>query len=148
MKVVTAIICMALFVDEGRTYFTKQEALQEVWGESELKVKQYSDHAFYMSKDNVDDSSACFNSQRVRSKGQTVMLHIAEDGTIIDLMVCRFNEPIRYKAPSVFYQQFIGKKLNDDLRLKRDIDGVSGATLTSRATVKSVREILTAHAKK
>ena len=148
MKIVTAMVCAALFVAEGKTYFTKQEALQEVWGESGITVKHISDHTFYKSLDSADNSSACFTSQRVRSKGQTIMLHIDEDGSIIDLLVCRFNEPIRYKAPPRFYQQFVGKTLNDDLRLKRDIDGVSGATLTSRATVKSVREILTAHAKK
>ncbi len=142
------MVCAALFVAEGKTFFTKQEALQEVWGESEITVEQISDHTFYKSLDSKDHSSACFNTQRVRSKGQTIMLHIADDGTIVDLLVCKFNEPIRYKAPPVFYQQFIGKKLDDDLRLKRGIDGVSGATLTSRATVKSVREILTAHAEK
>ncbi len=148
MKIVTAMVCAALFAAEGKTYFTKQEALQEVWGESEITLEHVSDHTFYKSLDSSDNSSACFNSQRVRSKGQTIMLHVADDGTIVDILVCRFNEPIRYKAPPRFYQQFIGKKLNADLRLKRDIDGVSGATLTSRATVKSVREILTAHAKK
>jgi len=142
------MICVALLVAEGKTYFTKQEALQEVWGDSEIKEKQISEHTFYESLDSADHSSACFNTQRVRSKGQTIMLHIAEDGSIAELLVCRFNEPVRYKAPPIFYQQFVGKKLDDNLRLKRDIDGVSGATLTSRATVRSVREILAAYAKK
>ncbi|MFT7517054.1 MAG: Na+-translocating ferredoxin:NAD+ oxidoreductase RnfG subunit [Myxococcota bacterium] len=148
MKIATAFICAALFVAEESTFFTKQEALQEVWGESEIEVEQISDHTFYKSLDGKDNSSASFSTMRVRSKGQTIMLHIADDGTIQKLLVCRFDEPMRYKAPSKFYQQFIGKKLDDDLRLKRGIDGISGATLTSRATVKSVREILTAHAEK
>jgi cytochrome c-type biogenesis protein CcmH/NrfF len=148
MKIATAIICAALFAAEGKTYFTQQEALQEIWGEAELTSEQYSEHTFYMSQKSTDDSSVCFISKRVRSKGQSLMLHVAVDGTVIDLVVCRFGEPVRYKAPPLFYQQFVGKKLNDDLRLKRDIDGVSGATLTSRATVASVREILEAHAKK
>jgi len=148
MKIATAIVCAALFAAEGKTYFTQQEALQEIWGEAELTSEQYSEHTFYMSQKNTDDSSACFISKRVRSKGQSLMLHVAVDGTIIDLVVCRFGEPVRYKAPPLFYQQFVGKKLNDDLRLKRDIEGGSGAALTSRATVASVREILEAHAKK
>jgi Na+-translocating ferredoxin:NAD+ oxidoreductase RnfG subunit len=148
MKIVTALVCATLFAAEGKTYFTQQEALQEIWGEAELTSERYAEHTFYMSQKSTDDSSACFISKRVRSKGQSLMLHVAADGTIIDLVVCHFGEPVRYKAPPRFYQQFVGKKLNDDLRLKRDIDGISGATLTSRATVTSVREILEAHAEK
>ena len=76
------------------------------------------------------------------------MLHVTEEGEIIDIFLCKFKEPVKYKPSKKWLNQFIGKTLNEDLRLKRDIDGVSGATLTSRATIKSVREILTAYAEK
>ena len=73
------------------------------------------------------------------------MVHFSEDGTILDVVLCKFKEPVRYKPSEKWLKQFDGKKLNEDLRLKRGIDGISGATLTARATVSSVRTILAAY---
>ena len=148
MKVVTFVcVSFACLVVPG-TYLTRDQALEKVWGESELETIQKTDHTFYSSSNSADKSSASFHTQKVRSKSQTIMLHITEEGEIIDILLCKFKEPAKYKPSKKWLGQFIGKTLNEDLRLKRDIDGVSGATLTSRATVKSVREILTAHVEK
>ena len=143
---VAAFVCVSLVcLGAPRTYLTREQALEKVWGESEVTTSQKSDHTFYSSANSKDKSSASFYTKKVRSKSQTIMVHFAEDGTILDVVLCKFKEPVRYKPSEKWLKQFDGKKLNDDLRLKKDIDGISGATLTARATVSSVRTILAAY---
>ena len=55
-------------------------------------------------------------------------------------------EPEEYLPRPSWYAQFIGKRLDDDLRLKRGIKGVTGATLTARATTDAARRLLALHA--
>jgi len=46
-----------------------------------------------------------------------------------------------FKAPW-FTQQFVGKGVGDPLEIGQDVDGLSGATLSSRAVVRGIRESL------
>jgi hypothetical protein len=57
-----------------------------------------------------------------------------------------FGEPEEYIPRTKWYAQFMGKGLQDDLRLKGDIKGVSGATLTATATASAARRTLALHA--
>lgn len=43
-----------------------------------------------------------------------------------------------------FLNQFKGKSLNDPIEPKKDIDAITGATITSKAIAKGVKEALTA----
>ncbi|MDP6962605.1 MAG: FMN-binding protein [Planctomycetota bacterium] len=146
MKLSIALICAGIICAGGRTYYSKEQALQKVWGETEISSLKLSGRTFYTPSSGDDKSLVSFDTQKVKSKGQTIMLNISADGTINEILLCKFDEPVRYKASPRFYQQFIGKSLKDDLRLKGDINGVSGATLTSKSTVASVKRILTDHA--
>ena len=65
--------------------------------------------------------------------------------TVGRIEVISFDEPEEYIPRSVWYEQFDGESLDDDLRLARGIDGVTGATLTARATTNAVRRVLAVH---
>lgn len=94
------------------------------------------------TKANTD--SAWFDKRIVRTKAQEIMLVVSAKGVIKDLVVCVFDEPIKYKPSAKWYAQYKGLQLDDSLQLKKDIHGVSGATLTARSTTLAVRELLAA----
>jgi Na+-translocating ferredoxin:NAD+ oxidoreductase RnfG subunit len=71
------------------------------------------------------------------------MLGVGREGRIqgVEVMVYRESEGSGIRAPR-FRAQFIGKTLTDPLRIGRDIQNISGATLSSRATALAARKAL------
>lgn len=86
-----------------------------------------------------------FDRHRVRTKGELLMIAVTPKGEIATIEVVAFAEPKEYQPPRTWYQQFDGRKLDADLQLKHGIDGVSGATLTARATTDAARRTLALH---
>lgn len=82
---------------------------------------------------------------RVRTLPETLLLAVNVDRTIRGVEVLDFHEPQEYLPGARWYAQFAGRSLDEDLQLKHGIDGVSGATLTARATVRAVRRMLALH---
>ncbi|MDP7062672.1 MAG: FMN-binding protein [Planctomycetota bacterium] len=168
------LLLSAVAAGPAKTFFTHEQALSTAFGEqvetskkthywskeqrarlAELAGVQDADdvlayHAAYSAKavqsklTKVNGDTAWFDKRIVRTKGQEIMLVIDDQGVIQDLMVCSFDEPIKYKPSAKWYAQFKGKKLDDKLQLKQDIHGISGATLTARSTTKAARELLAA----
>lgn len=68
---------------------------------------------------------------------------VTPGGAIAGLAVLDYEEvrgrPIAKKR---FLKQYFGKTLNDPVRLRKDIDGVTGATISSRSFTDGVRKIL------
>lgn len=102
--------------------------------------------AYVATRDGVVAGTAYFDAHRVHSLPQTLMIVVNPDGTVADVVVLAFAEPPKYRAPEPWIKQFPGRKLDDRLSLKQDIQGISGATLTARATTKAVRRALALHA--
>lgn len=90
--------------------------------------------------------TAYFDAHRVHSKQATLMIVVAPDGRVADVQVLAFAEPSKYLAPPGWLQQFLHRPLDDRLQLKQEIQGITGATLTARATTKAVRRALAIHA--
>lgn len=86
------------------------------------------------------------DAHQVRTLPETLLLAVDTNGCIRVIDVLVFREPQEYRPARRWYDQFLNKRLNDDLQLKRDIHGVTGATLTSRATMRAVRRLLAVHA--
>ena len=78
----------------------------------------------------------------VRSLPEALLVVLKPDGTVRSLRVLAFHEPLEYKPRDRWYQQFEDRSLREQLRLGRDIHGVVGATLSSRATTRAVRRAL------
>jgi hypothetical protein len=86
-----------------------------------------------------------FESHRVRTLPETLAVVVNPDHSIRSVAVLVFKEPEEYRPTPRWYAQFPGHKLDHRLRLKQGIQGVTGATLTSRATTQCARRILSLH---
>jgi electron transport complex protein RnfG len=89
--------------------------------------------------------TAYFDTHRVRTLPETLMVVVDPQGKVARLEVISFREPQEYMPRGAWYGQFQGRKLDRDLQLKRGIPAVTGATLTVRATTVAVRRVLALH---
>jgi Na+-transporting NADH:ubiquinone oxidoreductase subunit NqrC len=166
------LLLSAVAAGPAKTFFTHEQALKNAFGEKVATSKKthywskeqrarladlagvkkaadvYAYHSMHKAEaakgKKLNNNTAWFDKRIVRTKGQEIMLVVDDKGVIQDLVVCAFDEPIKYKPSAKWYAQFKGKKLDDKLQLKQDIHGVSGATLTARSTTEAARELLAA----
>ncbi len=102
-------------------------------------------HAYVGRRDGEPVGTAWFDVHVVRSKKESLMVVVGRDHRIARLELLAFAEPTEYVPRPSWYAQFLGRELDDELRLKRGIKGVTGATLTARATTAAVRRLLAVH---
>lgn len=102
-------------------------------------------HRYQAFKDGQLQGTAYFDTHRVRTLPETLMVVVDPQGRTQRLEILSFQEPEDYIPGEIWYAQFDGKPLTDELNLKRDIRGVTGATLTARATTEAVRRVLALH---
>jgi hypothetical protein len=96
-------------------------------------------------RDGREVGTAYFDIHIVRTQPETLMVLVDPAGAIARIEVLSFAEPEEYLPRQAWYGQFPGRKLDDDLSLRRGIRPVSGATLTVRATTEAARRILATH---
>lgn len=90
-------------------------------------------------------ATAYFDTHKVRTLPETLMIVVEPSGKVRRLEVISFSEPEDYLPRTNWYGQFVGKSLTDALNLKKEIRGIAGATLSSRATTNAVRRVLALH---
>lgn len=88
---------------------------------------------------------AYFDTHRVRTLPETLMVMLAPDRTVQRIDILSFSEPPDYFPKPRWIDQIRGRKLNDDLALNRAVRPISGASLTGRAIVNASRKILALH---
>lgn len=89
--------------------------------------------------------TAYFDKHRVRTLNQVLMVVVTPAARIRRIEILAFAEPTQYIAPRRWYAQFKNRQLDKKLRLRRGIRGVTGATLTARATTVCARRTLALH---
>lgn len=85
---------------------------------------------------------AALESHNVRTQAETLMLVLSPRGELTKAVMLAFHEPPEYKPPDRWYDGLVGKPAAE-LVLNHGVDGVSGATLSVRAALESVRKVLT-----
>ncbi len=131
----------------GATFTREEHFLTEAQG---ARVKQLSQRdlpglwwiAYEAVKDGKRGGVAFFDTHRVRTLNETAMVAISTDGRVIRVEVIQFHEPQEYVAKDAWKQQFAGRKLDDELSLKRGIRPLGGATLTANALTDASRRCL------
>jgi hypothetical protein len=88
---------------------------------------------------------AYFDTHRVRTLPETVMIVVTPDGTIDRVEILSFDEPTDYFPKRRWLDQLLHRKLDDDLSLKKAIRPMSGASLTGQAIVNATRKVLALH---
>jgi len=85
---------------------------------------------------------AYIDTHVVRTKNESLLVCLGPDGSVRRVEVTAFLEPPEYMGSELWYGQYEGGVLEDDLDLGRAIRPIAGATLTSRATAAAVRRVL------
>lgn len=102
-------------------------------------------HPYVARCEDGEGGVAYFDSHRVRTLPETLMVVVGPGDEVVRIEVLAFREPPDYIPRDAWYDQFTGRELDPELELKRGIRAVTGATLTARATTDAVRRVLAVH---
>ena len=84
---------------------------------------------------------AAIESETVRTKPETLLIVLSPAGEIQQVTLLAFHEPPEYQAPDRWFQQF-NKLPLAEIDFNKGIQGISGATLSTRSALASVRKVL------
>lgn len=132
---------------ERRTAFLSPAQLDSVRAAAgpDAPVDQAVVTYYVAERDGRPIGVAYFDSHRVRTLNEVLMIVVQPDDHIRRIEVLRFAEPPEYHAGDAWLQQFEGRALTPELSLKGGIANMSGATLTSHAVTRAARRILALH---
>lgn len=88
---------------------------------------------------------AYFDAHRVRTRREVLLVLVEPGGALRRIELFRFAEPPEYAPPEPWLRQFDGRGDLAELRSKRTIAGITGATLTARAVEDAARRVLALH---
>jgi len=124
---------LSLFPDEQQ--IAKIEELAKVKLDSGL-------FTFYVGKDQGKVLGyAAIETGTVRTKPETLMIVLTADGELRNVTTLAFHEPPEYQPPERWFEQLYKRPLAD-MDFNKGVDGISGATLSTRAAVSSVRKVM------
>jgi Na+-translocating ferredoxin:NAD+ oxidoreductase subunit G len=101
--------------------------------------------AYEARKNGAQVGVGLFDTHRVRTLNETLLVAISPEGRILRVEAVAFREPEEYKAKEAWVKQFEGKGLDAQLNLKGAIRPLSGATLTAHAMTDAARRCLALH---
>ncbi len=84
---------------------------------------------------------AAIESETVRTKPETVLIVLSPEGEVRSITLLAFHEPPEYQPPERWFEQFDNRPLAD-IEFNKSIQGISGATLSTRSALNSVRKVL------
>lgn len=148
-----------------KVYYTEDEALAKVFAKAdtlwtdiwrpspeerstlegrlgwELKEEAFVIHRAHRAQEDL--GYALITEEQGRFKPITFIVHVSAEGRVAMVLVMVYRES---RGDGVkrqrFLKQFRKKDVEDHLRLNRDIVGVSGATMSSRALAAGVKKVL------
>lgn len=122
--------------------FLTEDQMREASERSGVEIKSALVSRFIaVSRGNIV-GIAYLDTHVIRTKKESLLVILHPDGKIRRIEKVAFLEPSEYIPPDLWYQQFEGKELNNDLQLDAGIRRVTGATLTAQATTAAVRRVL------
>ena len=130
---------------ERRTVFLTEAQSREVQRLAGERLPSAMLSVYEATLDGEHVGTAYLDSHRVRTLPETIMVVVDPAGAVQRIEVLSFDEPPDYLPGKGWYKQYAGKQLDKDLGLGRAIRGVTGATLTARATTGAVRRVLALH---
>jgi len=129
----TPVEQLALFPDEQQTAAIQQLA----------KIKLESGlFTFYVGK-NQDKITgyAAIETNTVRTKPETLMIVLTPEGELQKVYTLAFHEPPEYMPPERWFEQLYKRPLAD-MDFNKGVDGIAGATLSTRANIDSIRKVM------
>lgn len=84
---------------------------------------------------------AAIENHTVRTKPETLLVVLTPQGVLRNVYTLAFHEPPEYMPPERWFDQLNNHSI-EELSFSKDIQGVSGATLSTRAALNSARKVL------
>jgi Na+-translocating ferredoxin:NAD+ oxidoreductase RnfG subunit len=84
---------------------------------------------------------AAIETITVRTKPETLLIVLTPEGELRNVTTLAFHEPPEYQPPERWFEQLYKKPLAN-MAFNKGIDGIAGATLSTRADLDSVRKIM------
>jgi hypothetical protein len=131
---------------ERRTVFLTPEQRERASREARSRVESSLVVAYVGRAPTGPLGTAYFDTHRVRTEAETILVTVRPDGSVGGVEVVAFGEPEDYLPRPAWLRLFPGRRLDADLAVQRGLAHVSGATLTTRAIADAVRRVLAVHA--
>ncbi|MCX7104979.1 MAG: FMN-binding protein [Methylococcales bacterium] len=129
----TEIESLSLFPDEEQT--AKIEQIAKIKLDSGL-------FTFYVGRGQSKILAyAAIETTNVRTKPETLMIVLTPDGALRDVHVLAFHEPAEYQPPDGWFKKLYNRPLTE-LEINKGVDGISGATLSTRSAINSIRKVM------
>ena len=167
MRTITSILFLALLAlastSQATVFYSKEEAFELAFGagaeveplavfltdeqseqiEKTAQVKLDSKlYTFHVGKRGGQILGyAAIESHNVRTQPETVMILLSPTGELVRVEMLAFHEPPEYQPPARWFERLYRHPLAD-LRLNQGVDGIAGATLSSRASLDGIRKVL------
>ncbi|BBL76253.1 FMN-binding protein [Methylomagnum ishizawai] len=150
----------------GMVYYSKEEAFELAFGkEAEIETQPVflSDEqaaevektaqakleghlfTFYVGKKGGQILGyAALESHTVRTQPEMLLVVLSPAGELVRAEILAFHEPPEYQPPARWFERLYKRPLQE-LKLNQGVDGISGATLSSRAALDSLRKVMAIH---
>ncbi len=150
----------------GKIYYSKSEAMELAFGhdatvemlpiffteeqmhKTERLARAKMDSAlftFYVGKqDGKTIGYAAIETHTVRTKPETLLIVLTPQGELRDIHVLAFHEPPEYQPPGKWFAQLYNKAL-EELDFNTGVQGITGATLSTRGALDSARKVAAIH---
>lgn len=127
---------------ERQTVYLVSKQVQEIERLARAKLKDRM-IVYYVGRSSHGVMGyAFFETHMVRTMPETFMLVLNPTGGVQFVELLAFYEPQDYRPPPRWLALFGGRRLDEDLWVKRGIRNITGATLTARAVTEGVRRVL------
>ena len=160
------VLCLALAAApaSGAVYRTQEEALRDAFPDADrIEARSYvlddaqASHVRELAEVDLDRKIwtvhtahraaevlgyALLDVRTVRTFPEALLIVLTPDGAVRSVRVLAFHEPTEYQPPERWLAQLGGKRLGPELHLKRDVQQIAGATLSSQSVVRAVRTAL------
>jgi len=130
---------------DRRTVYLTEEQLGRARQLAAVEIPGAVVHPYVAACDGKYAGVAYFDTHRVRTLPETLMIVVDPADRVRRVEILSFQEPEDYIPRGPWYEQFQDEPLSEELQLDRRIRGVTGATLTARATSGAVRRVLALH---
>lgn len=84
---------------------------------------------------------AAIETSTVRTKPETLMIVLTPEGELNNVHTLAFHEPPEYMPPSRWFEQLY-KRVLAEMDVNKGVDGISGATLSTHASIDSIRKVM------
>jgi hypothetical protein len=124
------------------TIFLTEQERKEAATRAGVEIASPLVARYIATRDGKLAGRAYVDTHTVRTKKESLLILLGENGLVKRIEVTAFLEPPEYQVSPSWYAQYQGKTLDENLNLQRSVRPVAGATLTATAANQAVRRVL------